>query len=99
MEPDSIEARDAQSVIHGLTNLKRHLELGPTVIESGHGVWVLDNHGREYIEAMSGLWCIALGYGDKRLAAVAAKQMEQLAKISADRVVDACNRVLYRNGR
>ena len=79
MEPDSIEARDAQSVIHGLTNLKRHLELGPTVIESGHGVWVLDNHGREYIEAMSGLWCIALGYGDKRLAAVAAKQMEQLA--------------------
>ena len=79
MNPDSLEARDTQSVIHGLTNLKRHLELGPTVIERGHGVWVVDNHGREYIEAMSGLWCISLGYGEKRLAAVAAKQMEQLA--------------------
>ena len=79
MKPDSLEARDAQSVIHGLTNLKRHLELGPTVIERGHGVWVVDNHGRAYIEAMSGLWCISLGYGEKRLAAVAAKQMEQLA--------------------
>jgi 4-aminobutyrate--pyruvate transaminase len=79
MKPDSLEARDAQSVIHGLTNLKRHLELGPTVIESGHGVWVTDSHGREYLEAMSGLWCISLGYGEKRLAAVAAKQMEQLA--------------------
>ncbi len=79
MKPDSLEARDAQSVIHGLTNLKRHLELGPKVIERGHGVWVVDNHGREYIEAMSGLWCISLGYGEKRLAAVAARQMEQLA--------------------
>ena len=79
MKPDTLEARDARSVIHGLTNLKRHLELGPTVIERGHGVWVVDNHGREYIEAMSGLWCIALGYGETRLAAVAARQMEQLA--------------------
>ena len=79
MPPDTLETRDTRSVIHGLTNLKRHLEIGPTVIESGHGVWVRDNHGREYIEAMSGLWCIALGYGDKRLAAVAARQMEQLA--------------------
>ncbi len=79
MNPDSLEARDAQSVIHGLTNLQRHLELGPTVIERGHGVWVTDNHGREYIEAMSGLWCIALGYGEQRLAAVAARQMAQLA--------------------
>ena len=77
MPPDTLETRDTRSVIHGLTNLKRHLEIGPTVIESGHGVWVRDNHGREYIEAMSGLWCIALGYGDKRLAAVAARQMEQ----------------------
>ena len=28
-----------------------------------------------------------------------AKQMEQMAKISPDRVVEACNRVLYRNGK
>ena len=28
-----------------------------------------------------------------------AKQMEQMAKISPDRVVEACNRILYRNGK
>jgi 4-aminobutyrate---pyruvate transaminase len=77
--PNSIEARDQRSVIHGLTNLKEHLERGPLVIESGHGVWVKDIHGREYIEGMSGLWCISLGYGQKRLVAAAAKQMEKLA--------------------
>jgi 4-aminobutyrate--pyruvate transaminase len=42
-------------------------------------VWVQDIHGRDYIEAMSGLWCIALGYGNERLADVAHRQMMELA--------------------
>ena len=75
----SLEQRDARSVIHGLTNLKAHAERGAMVIERGHGVWVTDNHGKDYIEAMSGLWCIALGYGNERLANVASKQMRELA--------------------
>ena len=79
MNPNSLETRDARSVIHGLTNLKQHAERGATVIERGHGVWVTDNHGKDYIEAMSGLWCIALGYGNERLAEVAARQMKTLA--------------------
>ena len=79
MDTQSPEARDAHSVIHGLTNLKLHAERGATVIERGHGIWVTDNHGKDYIEAMSGLWCIALGYGNERLANVAAEQMKTLA--------------------
>lgn len=62
-----------------MTNLKLHAERGATVIERGHGVWVTDNHGNDYLEAMSGLWCIALGYGNERLAEVAARQMKTLA--------------------
>lgn len=75
----SLPARDAQAVVHGLTNLSVHAQRGASVIESGHGVWVRDIQGREYIEAMSGLWCIALGYGNERLADVAHRQMKQLA--------------------
>src|SRR5690606_1134426 len=77
--PNSLEARDRQSVIHGLTDLKAHLERGPLVIDSGRGVWITDTHGKDYIEGMSGLWCISLGYGEKRLIAAATRQMEQLA--------------------
>ncbi|MEY2659013.1 MAG: hypothetical protein RLZZ123_185 [Pseudomonadota bacterium] len=77
--PLSLAARDAQAVVHGLTNLSVHAQRGASVIESGHGVWVRDIEGREYIEAMSGLWCIALGYGNERLADVAHRQMKQLA--------------------
>jgi 4-aminobutyrate--pyruvate transaminase len=77
--PNSIEARDRRSVVHGLTNLKTHLERGPLVIESGRGVWVRDAHGKDYIEGMSGLWCVSLGFGQKRLVAAATRQMETLA--------------------
>jgi 4-aminobutyrate--pyruvate transaminase len=79
LRPNSLEARDRNSVVHGLTNLKVHLERGPRVIEGGHGVWVRDTEGNEYIEAMSGLWCVSLGWGDERLVEASAKQMRQLA--------------------
>lgn len=77
--PNSIEARDIRSVVHGLTNQRQHQERGPVIIERGHGVYVTDNSGRDYIEGMSGLWCIALGYGEKRLVDAAAAQMQKLA--------------------
>lgn len=76
--PNSPEARDIQSVIHGGTNLKRHLERGPLLIDKGEGVWVTDIHGKRYIEGMSGLWCISLGYGQERLVKAAADQMRKL---------------------
>jgi len=76
--PNSPEARDAASVIHPLTNLQSHLEKGALVIEEGDGVWVTDNHGNRYIEGMSGLWCLSLGYGQQRLVDAAAAQMAKL---------------------
>lgn len=77
-KPNSLEARDVQSVIHGLTNLKRHLDRGPLVMDKGEGVWVTDIHGNRYLEAMSGLWCITLGFGQERLVAACAEQMRRL---------------------
>lgn len=76
--PNSPEARDSASVIHPLTNLKTHLEKGALVIEEGDGVWVTDSHGKKYIEGMSGLWCLSLGYGQERLVQAATDQMRRL---------------------
>jgi 4-aminobutyrate--pyruvate transaminase len=76
--PNSPEARDSASLIHPLTNLKTHLEKGALVIEEGDGVWVTDIHGKKYIEGMSGLWCLSLGYGQERLVEAAAEQMRRL---------------------
>jgi 4-aminobutyrate---pyruvate transaminase len=76
--PNSLEARDKRAVVHGLTNLARHLEVGPKIIESGQGVWVTDTDGKTYIEGMSGLWCVSLGFGQERLIAACEAQMRTL---------------------
>jgi len=75
---NSVEGRDAQAHLHGYTNARAHLEQGPLIIEEGGGVHVWDNAGKQYIEAMSGLWSVALGFSEQRLIDVATEQMQKL---------------------
>jgi 4-aminobutyrate--pyruvate transaminase len=49
------------------------------VIARGQGVFVYGADGKDYLEAMSGLWCTALGWGENELADVAAEQMRKLS--------------------
>jgi len=76
--PNSIEARDVASLVHMQTNLRTHQQDGPLVIARGEGCRVFDDSGKEYIEAVAGLWCAALGFGSERLAKVAYEQMRKL---------------------
>lgn len=77
--PNSLDARDRRGLVHGLTNLSRHLTVGPKIIESGKGVWVTDGDGKTYLEGMSGLWCVSLGFGQERLINACEQQMRKLA--------------------
>ena len=76
--PNSVEGRDALTHLHGYTNARAHLDVGPMIIEKGKGVHVWDNAGNQYIEAMSGLWSTALGFNEQRLIDVAMAQMQKL---------------------
>ena len=79
MPLSNVQMRDVQSVLHPYTNLVKHRETGPVIFESGKGVYIYDDKGKDYIEAMAGLWCTALGWGENALAEVAAEQMRKLA--------------------
>jgi 4-aminobutyrate---pyruvate transaminase len=70
--------RDIATTIHPYTNLKLHQLDGPMVITEGDGVFVRDENGKEYLEAMAGLWCASLGFSERRLAEVAYRQMLKL---------------------
>ncbi len=72
------QARDVEALIHPYTNLARHREVGPLILERGRGIRVFDNRGRDYIDAMAGLWCVSLGYNEERLIEAATKQMREL---------------------
>jgi 4-aminobutyrate--pyruvate transaminase len=79
MPLSNTQSRDVQALLHPYTNLVKLRETGPLVFERGKGVRVYDEHGRDYIEAMAGLWCTALGWGEEALVEAAAEQMRKLA--------------------
>jgi 4-aminobutyrate--pyruvate transaminase len=78
MKPNSLKARDIAYTLHPLTNLVEHKKNGPLVITRGQGVFIYDEDGKEYLDAGAGLWCVSLGYSEKRLSQAAARQMETL---------------------
>ena len=76
----TVAERDVRSLLHPATHLAKHHAGGPSlVVERGEGVYVWDEDGKQYLEALSGLWCTALGYGVEELADAAAEQMRKLA--------------------
>ncbi len=75
---NSIASRDIAYVVHPYTNLRTHELEGPLVITEGKGIYVYDDSGKEYLEALAGLWCTSLGFGEERLAEAATRQMKKL---------------------
>ncbi|ABD06201.1 aminotransferase [Rhodopseudomonas palustris HaA2] len=69
---------DIQHLFHPYTNPRQHEQVGPVVIERGEGVFVYDTNGQRYLEALAGLWSVAVGFGEPRLVEAAAKQMSML---------------------
>ncbi len=78
MSSNRLRDLDIGATLHPYTQLRRHEQVGPLVITRGEGVRVWDDAGRDYIDAMAGLWCAALGFSEPRLAEAAAQQMRRL---------------------
>ena len=51
----------------------------PPVITRGEGVTIYDDRGKSYLDALSGLFVVQVGYGRTELAEAAARQAEKLA--------------------
>jgi adenosylmethionine-8-amino-7-oxononanoate aminotransferase len=50
----------------------------PTIVR-GEGPYVWDQHGKKYLDGLSGLFTVQVGHGRKELAEAAARQAEKLA--------------------
>jgi 4-aminobutyrate--pyruvate transaminase len=76
--PNSIHARDLAYLLHPSTNARQHEKTGPIVMDRGQGIYVYDDQGKEYIEAMAGLWSVGVGFGEPRLVEAAHRQLSKL---------------------
>lgn len=75
---DSLATKDVHFQLHSFADARAHEALGPLIIERGDGVFVIDDQGRRYLEAMSGLWSVALGFSEQRLVDAAHQQLQTL---------------------
>lgn len=72
---------DARFVWHPLAppGSARPEELRVAVRAKGHVIE--DDHGRLYLDAMAGLWCVNVGYGRASIADAVLRQMSELAYV------------------
>ncbi|WP_144462139.1 aminotransferase family protein [Siminovitchia fortis] len=75
---------DKEHFIHPTTVPKDIIENGPKIIFSeGKGIRVKDVSGNEYIDGVSMLWNVNLGYGQEKLAKAAYEQLQTLPYCSS----------------
>jgi putrescine aminotransferase len=72
------QALDAAHYLHPFTDHKSLAARGTRVITRAEGVYLHDSEGNRILDGMSGLWCVALGYGRRELAEAAYRQMQEL---------------------
>lgn len=73
----SLEERNRQHVWPHMSPYRENSP--PMVVEKGEGSWITDSNGNRYLDGMSGLWCVNVGYGREELAKAAYDQLLQLA--------------------
>ena len=72
--PNSWEARADRHSLYGFTDLPTIHERGAVVLTHGKGPYVYDVHGRQYLDANSGLWNMVAGFDHPGLIAAAQAQ-------------------------
>ena len=70
---------DRAHALHPWTNFGPFEEKGALVITRGQGCHLWDAEGRQYFDAVGGLWCTNIGLGRREMAQAIADQVERLA--------------------
>ena len=79
--PPSDLPRDRAHLIHSLHSAVEQDQARVWVRGEGPLLW--DESGKEFLDALAGLWNVVVGHGRRELAGVAARQMETLAYTSS----------------
>ncbi len=73
-----IQQLDSAHFLHPFTDFKDLAGRGARVITRAEDIYIWDSEGQKLLDAMSGLWCVNVGYGRRELAQAAYDQMMTL---------------------
>ncbi len=78
METRDWQRLDSAHYLHPFTDYKQLAAKGARIVTRAEGVYIYTSDGAKILDGMSGLWCVALGYGRRELSEAAYKQMLEL---------------------
>jgi len=72
------QAADAAHYLHPFTDFKALAGKGSRIITRAENIYLWDSDGAKILDAMSGLWCVNVGYGRQELIDAATRQLKEL---------------------
>ncbi|HEV8312143.1 MAG TPA: aspartate aminotransferase family protein [Burkholderiaceae bacterium] len=69
---------DAAHFLHPFTDFQSLARKGSRIITRASGIYLWDSEGQKILDAMSGLWCVNVGYGQASLIDAATRQLKEL---------------------
>jgi putrescine aminotransferase len=72
------QAADAAHFLHPFTDFQALHRNGSRIITRADNVYLWDSDGQRIFDAMSGLWCVNVGYGQPALIEAATRQLHEL---------------------
>lgn len=76
---EDLTKMDLESLWHPMVQHKKYDRSPPKRMDRAQGCYVSDSEGKEYLDGVSGLWCVNVGYGRKELADAAQEQLLELS--------------------
>lgn len=73
-ELTEFQARDLRHVWHPCSQMKDYEDFPPIVIKRGEGVWLYDEHGQKYLDAVSSWWVNLFGHANARISKALSEQ-------------------------
>ncbi|MCX8514009.1 MAG: aspartate aminotransferase family protein [Burkholderiales bacterium] len=78
-QTQQLRVDDFNHYLHPFSDMLSINNKGARIIVKGDGCYIWDSENNKIFDAMSGLWCVNLGYGQKSLIDAATEQLNTLA--------------------
>ncbi|GGJ95819.1 putative aminotransferase YhxA [Lentibacillus kapialis] len=75
--PQTLVEKDQRNIWHHMS--KDDAKREPMIATEAKGSWITDHNGNSYLDGMSGLWCVNVGYGREEMAQAAYDQLKEMS--------------------
>ncbi len=79
MDYEELKRLDHTYLWHPFTQMQEWMGEAPCIISAGDGHYLIDVHGRKYLDGVSSLWCNVHGHRKKELDDAVRSQLDQIA--------------------